>query len=323
MAYVDETFPEEIAKGSRGGPRMSLFSVDLDSGAQERSRRWPVYRWEFDVGVGIKKLSQLDDAYNHYLAVGVENSFPYKDLHDFTSASDNRSPPASSGTMDQIIGIGDGVKATFQLGKTYTFGQRNYARAIRKPVSGTITVSVAGTIKTLGTQYTVNFSTGEITFTGGNIPTNPQIIRASFEFRVPVFYGLDFNYKTSLDAVDAGRLPDMTLVEDVTQGTITPEFMYQGGGDTITFGVDTPYDYAWGSSVVLDPTVTPLSIILPDINELPFGGPYLWFYNKGTAKTINFKNKATLATEFSLTGGTGAAVVVRRDTADARFWTAF
>lgn len=321
MAYVNEQFPEDVAKGSRGGPRMSMSVVELDSGAQERAKRWPVYRWEYDVGVGIQYLSQLDDAYAHYLSVGVENSFPFKDLQDFTSHADNRSTPTPSGTLDQVIGVGDSTDGTngtnrFQLIKSYTFGTRTYTRNIRKPISTGLAISVAGTLKTITTHYTVNTSTGEITFTAGNVPTTGQTIRASFEFRVPVFYGAEFAYKTALDAFNAGRIPEISFVEDVSQAAITPEFLYQGAGSTIALAATrTPYDYNWGTSVFFSVTAagSTVDVILPDLADLPYGGPYFWFYDLTAGKTINFRHKATDVLQFALTANTGAAVIVRDD----------
>ena len=43
-------------------------------------------------------------------------------------------------------------------------------RAIQLPVAGTVEISVAGVLKTETTHYTVDYSTGVVTFTGGNIP---------------------------------------------------------------------------------------------------------------------------------------------------------
>ena len=160
-AYVDEPFPLGVIKGSRGGPRMSMSVSELDSGVQERATRWPSFRWEYDVGVGLQNLDLLDLAYDHHLAVGPENSFPYKDPQDFTSAANNRAAPSTTNPLDQVLGIGDSTNGTngtavYPLLKLYTSGTRTYWRFIRKPKAGTITVSVAGTIKTLGTHYTVN-----------------------------------------------------------------------------------------------------------------------------------------------------------------------
>lgn len=324
MAHVDELFPQGVAKGSRGGPRMNLSVIELPSGGQERARRWPSFRWEYDAGIGIQSFTDLDQVYAHHLAVGPENSFPFKDEYDFTSRSDNRSDPVTTGTLDQVIAVGGGGVASFQLIKTYTFGTRSYVRSIRKPESGSVFVSVDGVVKTAGTQYLLDLSTGTITFTAGNIPNSGAIITASFKFRVPVFYGKEFGYKTSLDAIKAGRVPEIPLVEDTSESSITPDFPYLGGGDTITLTSDALYSYTWGSSVTFIPDADGRSVILPDINDLPFGGPIFNFFNFANSgpKTIAFKNRATGATEFSLAFSKGATVLVRRDSGGNKAWLA-
>lgn len=326
MSYVNETFPQGVAKGSRGGPRMSLSVTELDGGGQERAKRWPSYRWEYDAGLGIKDLATLDSVYSHYLAVGPENSFPFQDPQDFTSRSDNRSDPVTTpgSSLDQIIAVGDGSTVTFQIIKSYTFGTRTYVRNIRKPQSGTVTISVGGVLKTLNTDYTLDTSTGVVTFLAGQTPGNGAVIRASYKFFVPVFYGKEFVYKTSIDAINAGRVPELPLVEDVGESALTPEFPYLGGGDTIAVSSNLLYDYNWGRSVFFVPNADGYSITLPDINELPFGGPLFTFVNAATVatKTLTFKNRATGATEFTLAVTKGAMLFVRRDTGGARLWTA-
>lgn len=334
MSYVNEVFPVAVSQQARGGPRMGLAVTESpDSGAQERARRWPSYRWEYEAGVGLHPDTTLDPVYAHYLTVGPENSFPFFDPRDYTSAPDNRSDPASSGTLDQPIGVGNGTNTVFQLSKTYAFGSRSYLRNIRKPLSaqpyrsldGTtktaqVYVSVGGTLQTLGTHYSLDTSTGIIVFV--TPPGNGVAVRASFVFYVPVFYGADFVYKATRDAVNAGRIPELPLVEDTSQASMTPDLPYMGGGDTITLSASALYDYAWGRSVFLLPTANGFSITLPDINELPFGGPIFHFNNLGVVspRTITFKNRATAATEFSLPIGKWANVYIRSDS--GRVWTA-
>lgn len=326
MSHVNEVFPQGVAKGSRGGPRMSLSVVEMDGGGQERAKRWPSYRWEYDAGLGIKDLATLDQVYHHHLTVSPENSFSFSDPQDFTSRSDNRSDPTTTpgGSLDQVIGVGDGTNATFQLQKTYTFGSRSYIRNIRKPVSGTVVVSVGGTLKTLGTDYTLDTSTGIIVFQAGQIPAGSAVVRASFKFYVPVFYGKDFAYKTSLEAINAGRVPEVPLVEDVLTNSLTPEFPYMGGGDTIPVSSNLLYDYNWGCAVFFQPSADGFVITLPDINDFPFGETPLMFANIATSgpRTLTFKNRATAATEFTLAFNGKAAKLAVRNNAGARVWFA-
>jgi uncharacterized protein (TIGR02217 family) len=68
-----------------------------------------------------------------------------------------------------------------------------------KPVSGTVLIAVAGVTKTETTHYTVNYTTGVVTFTGGNIPTAGQAITAGFQFDVPVCFDQDVHQYTWKD----------------------------------------------------------------------------------------------------------------------------
>lgn len=300
--YVNQLFPEDISKGSRGGPRWNTGYTELDSGAAELVKRWPSPRWEYDVGVGIKKLDDLDDLNSFYLAVGTDQSFAFLDIADNNSTASGRGTKSTTHPLDQVIGVGDGTTAAFQLIKTYTFGNRTFVRNIRKPVSGTVTISVDSSIRTGGTHYNLDTNTGIVTFTGGNIPAGGTTVRASYDFRVPVIFGAGFDYKISHEAYRAGRVLSIPLIEDVSQNAMTPEFPWLGGGSVQNISVSQPYSYDWGRAVTFIPTAS-FDITLPDVNEYPVGGgPVFLFVNAATSgtKTLSFRNKVSGSLEFPL-----------------------
>jgi uncharacterized protein (TIGR02217 family) len=301
--YANNLFPEPISKGSRGGPRWNTGVTELDSGAAELVKRWPSPRWEYDVGVGLKNLDDLDDLNAFYLAVGTDQSFAYSDIQDFNSTTSGRGTKSTTHPLDQVIGVGDGTTASFQLIKTYTFANRTHVRNIRKPLSTASTfVSVDSSVRTNSTHYTLDINTGIVTFTGGNIPANGTTIRASYDFRVPVFFGAGFDYKIAHEQVKAGRVTSIPLIEDVSQNAATPEFPWLGDGSVQSITVSQPYSYAWGRAVTFIPTAS-FDITLPDINEYPTGGgPVFLFVNAATVatKTLTFRNKASGAAEFAL-----------------------
>lgn len=333
--YVsDGLFPLEVAKDSSGGPAPSIAVHEGDNWNEERSRRNPVYRWEYEVGIGKRHLSVLDAIYRHVLAVGVENSFPYLDAQDFTSNADGRTDPTSAGT-DQVLGIGDGTNAVFQLIKTYTFGSRTYVRSIKKPIVGNVTigqqvvsssvvVTVDGVVKTSGTHYLLDTSTGQIVFQAGQIPGNGAIVSASFRFFVPVRYGKDFKLQIVRSEVLAGNIVSVPLVEDLGVGGFTPEFLYLGSGDTIMVTSSQLYTWDWGTCVFFVPNADGYSITLPDINDLPFGGPIFTFVNSALTgtKILTFRRRDTGASVFTLPHLQSASVFVRKDSG-ARVWEAY
>lgn len=181
-------FPEDISQGSRGGPTWATTVVETDSGVEKRNQRWSYPRHQYDVAYGINTVARLENLISFFHVVaGKAIGFRYKDWLDYKSCARSATPT----NADVQIGTGTGALSTFQIIKTYTQGSYNRFRKILKPVSGTLLVSVAGIAKTETTHYTVNYTTGIITFTGGNIPTAGQAVNCGYEFDVPVRFDTD------------------------------------------------------------------------------------------------------------------------------------
>jgi len=83
---------------------------------------------------------------------------------------------------------------------------------ITKPVAGSIKVAVNGVEQTIGVHFTCSPETGIIEFQPGFIPAVAADITAGFEFDVPVRLDQD-QIEISLDAFDAGQIPDISIVE--------------------------------------------------------------------------------------------------------------
>lgn len=66
------------------------------------------------------------------------------------------------------------------------FGPYSYTHTIYKPVPDTVRIWVDGTEKTYGTDFTVNYTTGIITFQAGSIPALGKKVRAWYEYDFPV-----------------------------------------------------------------------------------------------------------------------------------------
>ena len=150
-SFHDVLFPLDIALKSAGGPQRRTDVVTLGSGAKERNARWAHSRRRYDAGYGVKTFEALSQV----VAFFEERlyGFRWRDRLDHSSAA----PGASVMPTNQVVGIGDGVTATFQLGKT-------------KPVPGSIRVAVAETEADEGTQFIVNVATGIVTFLPNHIP---------------------------------------------------------------------------------------------------------------------------------------------------------
>lgn len=198
---VDQVrLPTTVEEGAVGGPRFKTIIQQAISGHEYRIGEWDACRGEWDVGYGIRSRDDLLAVKTFYLArFGRLHSFRFRDWTDYMATL-------------AAIGTGTGTEDEFQLKKTYTSGSRSYIRTITQPVSGALSVFVNAIQKTETTDYTVNYETGIITFGAGDIPANGEAVTATFEFDVPVRFDDDV-MKISAVAVDAGRIPPITVIE--------------------------------------------------------------------------------------------------------------
>ena len=132
--------------------------------------------------------------------------FRYKDWADYKSSLPSQ---AITATDQQIgIGIGTGSLKTFQLSKRYTSGAQTWVRTIAKPVAGTVRVALGTVEQTSG--WTLDASTGVVTFTSA--PSNGVIVRAGFEYDVPVRFDTDM-MDVTLDIERLGSITSIPLLE--------------------------------------------------------------------------------------------------------------
>jgi uncharacterized protein (TIGR02217 family) len=208
-SFHEILFPLDIALKSAGGPERKTEVVALGSGAEERNARWAHSRRRYDAGYGVKTL----DALSLVVAFFEERrgrlyGFRWRDRLDHSSAT----PGARVSASDQVLGTGDGARATFQLSKTYGAAHAPYVRPIRKPAVGSVRVAVAGIEKTQGVAFTCDVTTGVVTFLPGHVPAAGAAIKAGFLFDVPVRFDTDY-LEVDLSAFAAGQIPHIPLVE--------------------------------------------------------------------------------------------------------------
>lgn len=205
-AFHEVRFPLRLALGTSGGPVRRTDIVNLSNGRENRNQRWRNSRRAYDAGSGVRSVSDLYAVLEFFEARGGQlYGFRFRDPVDFRSC-----PPLTVPTaMDQRIGTGDGVTASFQISKTYADVAGGWTRTIAKPVAGTVVVSVNGVAVT---GFTTDHETGIVTFAGPQVPAAGAAIRAGFEFDVPVRFDID-RIDVSLSAFEAGRIPSITLVE--------------------------------------------------------------------------------------------------------------
>lgn len=175
-----------------------MFSTDIVEtfgGNEQRNINWSEARGQWNVAHGVKTQSQLDTLIAFFRARrGKAIGFRFKDWSDYK-------------VTGQVLGTGNGTQTAFQLKKSYT-SLVTVDRTIKKPVSGTIQVYKDAVLQ--GSGYTVDITTGVITFTVA--PANGVVVSATFEFDVPVRFDTD-QIEINLESYGIGSWGNIPLVE--------------------------------------------------------------------------------------------------------------
>lgn len=184
--FLDVRLPDTIEKGAVGGASFNTTVITLSSGAEKRNINWsaPLARW--DISYGIADKVHHDEFLNlFYLVQGKAIGFRFKDWTDYEIGRDVE----TYAETPQSIGVGTGAKTKFQIYKQYAIGANIYNRAITRPISSTFKVYLNTTLQTITTHYTINSSTGVITFvTAPGVGINVRVVG---EFDIPVRFDSD------------------------------------------------------------------------------------------------------------------------------------
>ena len=205
--FHEVLFPLDVALRSAGGPERRTEIVTFGSGREQRNARWADSRRRYDAGYGIKTLEALQAVVAFFEERrGRLTGFRWRDRLDHASAA----PGHPVSPLDQGIGTGDGLTATYQLVKTYGAGFAPYTRAITKPVAGTVRIAVGGSEVTSGVS--VDTTTGLVSFAPGHLPPPGAAVTAGYQFDVPVRFDTDY-LEVDLSAFAAGAIPKIPGVE--------------------------------------------------------------------------------------------------------------
>jgi uncharacterized protein (TIGR02217 family) len=216
VAFIETPrFPDDIAYGSSGGPNYKTSVVMFASGREKRNISWSQSRHSYNVGYGVRSETQLDAMLEFFHSMqGRAHSFRYKDFADFHTATPggygaNGEPFTAVNENDQQFGVGDGAETVFQLVKNYTTGSLTTARDITKPISGTVLIAVNAVLQTETTHYTIDYTTGLVTFV--TPPPMGELVTWGGQFDVPCRFDSD-DLSTSLEQYSLGDI-DVRLVE--------------------------------------------------------------------------------------------------------------
>jgi len=208
MNFHEIRFPTAISRNAQGGPERRTEVVVLGSGFEERNSRWADSRRSYNAGYGVKSIDDLNAVIEFFEERrGRLYGFRWKDHADFKSCPPGRAPQPG----DQLLGVGDGLRSEFQLLKTYGFSHAPWTRSIRKPVAGSVLVSLSGGVVPAA-NYDIDHATGIVAFKPGHIPSAGQSVAAGFEFDVPVRFDTD-KLEVNLQGFRHGAIPNVALVE--------------------------------------------------------------------------------------------------------------
>lgn len=208
-SFHDVRFPVAVSFGATGGPERRVEIVALTSGREKRNLRFAHSRRHFDAGTGLRSLADLHEIVAFFEARrGSFHGFRFRDPFDMKSCA----PEAAVTPGDQLLGTGDGARASFQLAKRYGEGDDAYQRPIRKPVAGTVRVAVGGVEKLATTDFSVDHATGIVAFAPAAVPPSGAAVTAGFEFDVPARFDTE-RIAVSLSAFKAGQIPSIAIVE--------------------------------------------------------------------------------------------------------------
>jgi len=207
MAFHEVRFPAGISRGASGGPERRTEIVTLGSGFEERNQRWADSRRRYDAGYGVRGTDDLYAVIAFFEERrGQLHGFRWKDWSDYKSCA----PLATPSAADQVIGAGDGAETDFQLVKVYGADFAPWTREIKKPVAGTIKIALDGAAQVEGSDYTLDATTGVVSFTSA--PGNGVEITAGFEFDVPARFDTD-RLAVNLEMFSHGDIPNIPIVE--------------------------------------------------------------------------------------------------------------
>lgn len=203
MTFHAVRFPLDIALGARGGPERATDIVTLASGREERNSRWLHSRRRYNAGYGVKSRADMAAVLAFFEERrGRFHAFLWRDGLDYSSNGTD-----VPGMLDQVVGIGDGVRVSFDLTKRYGAVFDPYLRPITKPVAGTVAMAVAGAPVA---DFSVDTLTGVVTFDVA--PALGAAVTAGFLFDVPVRFDID-RLDVELTGFDAAEVPSIPLIE--------------------------------------------------------------------------------------------------------------
>lgn len=182
MSFLETPrLPDDIAFWAKGGVGFKTDIAVVNSGLEQRNQVWQYAKGKWDIAEALRLPDGTTSTYrigilrDFYRAVkGQLYGFRFKDFIDYQDDT--------YGTLVLVSGN------SYQMIKTYSSGALSDIRLIQKPVASTIKIYKNTILQTLTTDYTINSTTGIVTFVAD--PTGSALTWTG-EFDVPVRFATD------------------------------------------------------------------------------------------------------------------------------------
>ena len=203
LPFDDLPYPLALGRDATVIPEFSTSVAVTASGFERRNSLWSDARLRFDVGPGIRSEAELGVLLSFFRARrGAARGFRLRDPSDFSSNAMTAAPTAG----DQLLGTGDGLKASFPLVKRYGAGEAEQLRRITRPRSESLLASVDGVATT---AFTLDPG-GVVRFAAP--PGAGKAVHAGFLFDVPVRFAED-RLEIAGAVFAAGEAPSVPVIE--------------------------------------------------------------------------------------------------------------
>lgn len=191
-AFDDVRLPEDIERGTIGGPEYRTTVNRLVSAHEQRNSEWPWPMFASNVGYGLSKREDIEAVYAFFHArLGRARGFRFRNWLDYKVTTAAVAEVAGDTTQRQLI-------------RPYADAVNPQYRVITRPVASTLKVYVNSI---LTTDYTLE-DMGIVQF-----PSDPgPNVAASFEFDIPVRFDAD-KLDIQLNTQFNGAVPTIPIVE--------------------------------------------------------------------------------------------------------------
>lgn len=171
MAFLNQRLPSQVEQNAVRRDEEDIEIVTTDGGFEVRNARSSQGLREFDIS--FPAAAYGDDVHDAVIALykvarGKLYPFRFRDFTDYSLSA-------------EVIGTGDGAATAFQVIQSWTVDGTTETRTVTRPVSP-LSVYKDGALQ--GSGYTVDYTTGIITFTSA--PTAGVVISVTGTFDVPV-----------------------------------------------------------------------------------------------------------------------------------------